>query len=138
MEASRTASIQTELQCREPFGSTYNTDHCPPRRLLTSFCTNLKMLPLVRVCPARTGAVGSTTVRRRHATKKLFLQKVVPALSTIAAELEMAVLKRAHALKPTLSCSLEDPQRSQTIAEGDNDLLMGSSGASSACASKPG
>ena len=105
-----------ELQCREPSGSTYATDHCPPWRLLMSFCTNLKMLPLVRACPAKTGAVGSAAVRRRHASQKLFLQKVVPALSIITAELEMAVLKRACALKPTLSCSLEDPLTAQTIA----------------------
>lgn len=121
-----------------PLGSTYDTDRCPPWCLLMSFCTNPEMLPLARVCPAKTGAVGSAAVRRCHATEKLFLPKAVLALSVIVAELETAVPKQAHALKPTLSCSLEDPLSSQTIAEEDNDLLMGSSAVSSACASPAG
>lgn len=125
--------LKQELQRSEPFGSAYATNHSPLWRLLMSFCTNPKMLPLVRVCPAKTGAVGSAAVWRCPATEKLFFQEVVPALSIIAAELETA-----HALKTTLSCGLEVLLSSETIAKEDNDLLKGSSAASSACASKPG
>lgn len=70
MEASRTAWVQTELQCREPFGSTYNTNHCPPRRLLTSFCTNLKMLPLQEPEQWARQPYGDVTPPRSSSSKR--------------------------------------------------------------------
>lgn len=89
---------------REPSGSTFASDRCPPRCWLTSPCASLKVLPLARTCPAATRALGSVAARRRHPDGELFLQKVVLALASTEDELEAGC-----ASNPTVTGGLQEP-----------------------------